>query len=163
MEGKNNNKKIKFLSIIVVIILLILVVAVIVIKSEKAGTKLGDADGNGKVTVEDYNLLSKYIGKVSNIEVTSSADMNEDGVINSKDLILLEKIVLKDTTLHGDVNLDGKVTYEDAEYLLFYTFFPSDYPLTSQGKINADVDGDGQITDQDVVEIMDCYSLKQPN
>ena len=50
----------------------------------------------------------------------------------------------------GDLNGDGEVTDEDAIYLLFYTFFPEDYPLNQDGDFN----GDGEVTDEDAIYIL---------
>ena len=52
--------------------------------------------------------------------------------------------------LAGDINGDGKITYnEDIQFLLFNSFFPEEYPLTTEGRIAADVDLDNKITDKD--------------
>ena len=47
--------------------------------------------------------------------------------------------------LLGDVNGDGKVTDEDATYLLMHTFYPEDYPVRQ----DCDFNHDGEITDED--------------
>ena len=49
-------------------------------------------------------------------------------------------------TVRGDLDGDGDVTDLDVEYLLWYTLFPEDFPITS----DADYDGDGDVTDLDV-------------
>ncbi len=57
--------------------------------------KLGDINGDGKVSSIDLLLMKKYIlgdGTVQN------ADMNGDGRINSVDLLLLKKRILTDDT-----------------------------------------------------------------
>ena len=50
----------------------------------------------------------------------------------------------------GDINGDDEVTDEDAIYLLFYTFFPEDYPLNQEGDFN----GDGEVTDEDAIYLL---------
>lgn len=50
----------------------------------------------------------------------------------------------------GDVNGDGEITDEDAIYLLFYTFFPEDYPVNQP----CDFNGDGEVTDEDAIYIL---------
>jgi hypothetical protein len=45
----------------------------------------------------------------------------------------------------GDINSDGEVTDADATYLLYYTIFPDDYPISQP----ADYDKDGTISDAD--------------
>lgn len=53
--------------------------------------------------------------------------------------------------LPGDHNGDGKVTFNDAAYLLYHTLFGEDnYPIS----LEADYDGDGVVTDADAVYLM---------
>lgn len=50
----------------------------------------------------------------------------------------------------GDVNGDETITDEDAIYLLFYTFFPEDYPIEQP----CDFNGDGEVTDEDAIYLL---------
>ena len=50
----------------------------------------------------------------------------------------------------GDLNADGAVSDQDAVYLLFYTFFPDDYPVNQP----VDLNGDGAVNDQDAVYLL---------
>jgi len=50
----------------------------------------------------------------------------------------------------GDLSGDGIITDDDAVYLLFYTFFPEDYPVNQ----NCDFDSNGQVTDSDAVHLL---------
>lgn len=52
--------------------------------------------------------------------------------------------------LRGDMNGDGLVTDADAIYLLYFTFFPSDYPLNQSGDYNRD----GIVTDADAIYLL---------
>ncbi|MBR7033581.1 MAG: leucine-rich repeat protein [Clostridia bacterium] len=54
------------------------------------------------------------------------------------------------SVLRGDLNGDEEVTDADAVYLLFYTFFPADYPLNQ----DADFNGDGVVSDADAIYIL---------
>ncbi len=57
----------------------------------------------------------------------------------------------------GDMNGDNLVTDADAIYLLYYTFFPNDYPLNQNGDFN----GDELITDADAIYLL--YHTFFPN
>ena len=50
----------------------------------------------------------------------------------------------------ADLDGNGVITDADAVYLLMYTFFPDDYPMSGA----ADFDGDGVITDADAVYLL---------
>lgn len=50
----------------------------------------------------------------------------------------------------GDVNDDEIITDADAIYLLYYTFFPEDYPIEQ----DCDYNGDGMVTDADAIYIL---------
>ena len=58
-----------------------------------------------------------------------------------------------DSALKGDANEDGKVSISDAVRILQYVANASKYDLSSQGKINADVDGKAGVTGSDAGEI----------
>ncbi len=53
--------------------------------------------------------------------------------------------------VYGDANCDGKVALADAVAILQYLANSSKYPLTDEGKANADVDGEGGITANDAL------------
>ena len=50
----------------------------------------------------------------------------------------------------GDMNRDDVVDNQDVIYLLWYTVFPEDYPIS----INADFTGDGAVDNQDVIYLL---------
>ena len=50
----------------------------------------------------------------------------------------------------GDFDGDHQVTDADVIYLLWYTVFPEDYPISG----HADFDGDNQVTDADVIYLL---------
>lgn len=57
-------------------------------------------------------------------------------------------------TLNGDANCDGKLTIADAAAIVQFIGNPDEYPLSEQGKINADCynTGDG-VTGKDAAAI----------
>jgi hypothetical protein len=52
--------------------------------------------------------------------------------------------------LRGDMDDDGDVDYDDAVYLLLYTYFPERYPLNQAG----DMDGNGVIDSDDAIRVL---------
>ena len=54
------------------------------------------------------------------------------------------------TNSRGDLNQDGQVNNEDVAYLLWYTLFPDDYPIS----VDADYTGDGSINIVDVAYLV---------
>ncbi|MBQ9986685.1 MAG: hypothetical protein IJP38_10345 [Oscillospiraceae bacterium] len=50
----------------------------------------------------------------------------------------------------GDIDGDSRINDSDAIYLMYYTFFPDDYPVNQ----DCDFDGDGQVTDSDAIYLM---------
>ncbi len=58
-----------------------------------------------------------------------------------------------DNTLLGDANCDDTVTMADAVAILQYLANSSKYPISEQGKINGDVDGEAGITAFDALMI----------
>ena len=58
------------------------------------------------------------------------------------------------TNSRGDLNQDGQVNDEDVAYLLWYTLFPDDYPIS----VDADYTGDGSINNEDVAYLL-WYTL----
>ncbi len=65
--------------------------------------------------------------------------------------------------LYGDANCDGSVTMADAVIILQSLANSSKYEITSQGKINGDVDGEAGITAMDalVIQKYDAGSVKE--
>lgn len=60
--------------------------------SEPVGELLGDADGNGKISIDDVTCIQKYCAEISidYIDV-NLADVNKDGEININDATLVQK------------------------------------------------------------------------
>ena len=67
----------------------------------------------------------------------------------------------EDKTLYGDANCDGNVDISDAVLIKCFLINSKKYSLSTQGKKNADVQGNGNgINAQDAVAIQK-YILKQ--
>ncbi len=64
---------------------------------------------------------------------------------------------------YGDANCDGKVTVADAVAVLQFIANQTKYPLTADGLVNADIDGELGISGQDAITIqkVDASLIKQ--
>lgn len=63
------------------------------------------------------------------------------------------KIKVVPATKYGDANEDGKITVSDAVAILQYIANNTKYPLTEQGAVNADCDGEKGITGSDAIAV----------
>ena len=57
------------------------------------------------------------------------------------------------TDIRGDANLDGKLDVADSVAVLQYISNSAKYPLSNQGKKNADIDGAEGLTGGDAIAI----------
>ncbi|KAF0226184.1 MAG: hypothetical protein FD179_1015 [Erysipelotrichaceae bacterium] len=51
----------------------------------------GDVNCNGKVTITDLVILSRYLAELDDLPCPRNADMNKDGVIDQLDLTKLQR------------------------------------------------------------------------
>lgn len=59
--------------------------------------KLGDVNGDGKLSITDLSLLKNYLtGNVSDNFIAANADVNGDGKITATDLSILQRAILDD-------------------------------------------------------------------
>ncbi|MBO5104826.1 MAG: dockerin type I repeat-containing protein [Ruminococcus sp.] len=65
-----------------------------------------------------------------------------------------DSMQLPEPTLSGDADCDGKVNINDAVFVMQYIANPDKYQLSEQGKVNADIDGNG-LTLGDAVTIQE--------
>jgi len=115
-------------------------------------TLLGDVNLDGKLTKADADLLYSHVSgsKTLTGQALKNADYNKDGIVDMKDaLALSNKVEVKtESTLLGDVNLDGKLTKEDVD--LLYSHVSGSKTLTGQALKNADYNKDGIVDMKDV-------------
>lgn len=113
---------------------------------------LGDVNGDGIVNSYDANLVTEYImGEISFTEKQfKAADMNKDGEITPSDYVILcNKIA--DMYQKGDVNTDGIVDSKDLE--LVQKHLTEELELNQAQKKLADVNGDETIDTADILKL----------
>jgi hypothetical protein len=71
--------------------------------------RLGDLDGDGKATVVDLMLLLGHVNKTAPLSaaLTLFADINQDGVVDNKDVAMLIDAIMGKTTLPALKDTDG--------------------------------------------------------
>ena len=74
-------------------------------ETEQAWVIYGDVNDSGKVDIHDYNYLKKHLVKESffNSSSLQRSDMNNDGIVNVFDLMLLKR-KLANTNIYLDCN-----------------------------------------------------------
>jgi hypothetical protein len=76
-----------------------------------------DLDGDGQVTIADVNIVqSHFLGALPVLGAFRPADINLDGIINDRDLLVVWQELLKPAALRNliaDVDHDGFVTNSD--------------------------------------------------
>ena len=84
------------------------------------GHNKGDADANGEINIDDYNLMASASALTTVIEDdVARCDMNGDGVVDGFDAIILDlrnNDMLR-STVTGDANGDGMVDDNDYNFL----------------------------------------------
>lgn len=115
--------------------------------------RYGDVNNDGKINNEDAQMiLSASVKEITLSEQQKIlADLDNNGEINSSDALLVQRYNAKEIkyfpveeiNLYGDVNLDGKITKEDAQLILNASV--KEITLTEKQKELADLNGDGQI------------------
>lgn len=110
--------------------------------------------GNGS-GLEYLDLVSSWDGS----QLTEWGEIYFDAIKNNSTLasVYTQGTVTPPTvnvSLYGDANNDGVVTIADAAAIYQNLANSDKYPITDQGKANADVDGKAGITASDALEIM---------
>lgn len=91
----------KFVSLFLVIIITVLSISAASAATSTSdeisaadGIKVGDANGSGKITVDDVTAIQKYLANISNkIFYKSKADYNYDGRISIDDVSMIQKSI----------------------------------------------------------------------
>ena len=107
-------------------------------------------------------LLATETETISITGATDSRQLVGDDVMDSSEDILIDvndfdKIQEEQNRIPGDVNKDGKVTTDDAIYLLNYTTNSSQYPVEQE----VDFDGSGSVTSDDAIYLL--YHVMLPS
>ncbi len=100
--------------------------------------KLGDLNGDNQINKADYD---KLFNSIKNNTANGKGDVNEDGIVDLKDLVLLNKVWQNAGSLGaGGSGLD----YQDVYKLM------GDLNSVTPGKPNGDINGDGQKNSADL-------------
>ena len=117
-------------------------------------SKLGDANGDGKINAKDQEVLARYsVGLKTNSKIDMNyADFDNDGKITGVDILKLSQLVKKyeDSvkTIQGDSNGDGIVNESDYKNINNYLLGKEsneDFVLK-----NSDINGDGVVDKKDL-------------
>lgn len=66
---------------------------------EGKGYTVGDANGDGSVTVSDIVMVANNImGNTSNIFILEAADVNNDGMVSVTDIVMLSNIIMNNVS-----------------------------------------------------------------
>ena len=124
------------------------------------GNLRGDLNHDGRIGVEDINLLLQAIDPTpgaGNHQLTDSFfDLNGDGDIDSEDLEQLIVYVIK--TYYGDGNLDGVFDSSDVTLAFQGGEYEDSVANNSQWE-EGDWNGDGEFTSSDFVAAMPFFNL----
>lgn len=118
----------------------------------KEGSMLkGDANQDGIVDEKDALELNKIItGKIiPTPEQRYAADMDNNGVLNMKDITALKRLL--NQYIPGDADGDGQLS--DNDVTTMQKDIADRLHLTGRNFQNADCDGNGKISLQDVVDL----------
>ena len=147
-------------------------------KASIPNSKQADFNFDGKITIEDANLIDKYIDRVFS-KGNLLGDADGDGTVDIYDYVTMGKYFNNATAcaaipncdidfngsfdyndysklsscplmVKGDVDLDGKVTNNDSILLQQYL---SDKHSVTINYLNGDMNKDGKITIADVVAL----------
>ena len=130
----------------------------------------GDVNCDGIVDKADETYLLRHLANWPGYELTEqgwiNADVDNNGKVNNLDRLILtrhlenwpgyETLPFRPilSVLYGDVNCDKVVNKDDVEYLQKSLLNMEGYELTSQGRVNADVNGDKNIDETDAIIIL---------
>lgn len=115
------------------------------------GHNKGDADANGEINIDDYNLMASAAALTTVIEDdVARCDMNGDGVVDGFDAIILDlrnNDMLR-STVTGDANGDGMV--DDNDYTFLESVINGETATTDNVTRLCDLNNDGAITTDDL-------------
>lgn len=127
--------------------------------------KYGDVNQDGKVNVDDYLLVRKYIAGLEklNDNQIKLADVDGNGMVTITDADLIQRKiagiidtfpveeVAEDEMLLGDVNQDGRVDISDVTLLQIYLI--GRVTFNEEQKKAADINGDSIININDITNL----------
>lgn len=112
----------------------------------------GDVNGDGKITLEDTELISKFVmNEVTfNEKQFEAADMNGDGKVTALDYTQLVNKLYANVQ-KGDVNADGVIDEKDIE--LVQKYLNGEITLNEKQLEIADMNEDGKVNSTDLLRL----------
>ena len=112
-------------------------------------TKESDADMNGKIITLTFKVKDDCIEYEGNYTVLCAFQARKSDGTELSFLVAPGTIALQNAII-GDLDGNGKVDEDDAIHLLYYTFFPEDYPINQ----SCDYDKNGKIDEDDAMYLL---------
>ena len=113
-------------------------------------TAYGDASPQLELTVERGSEVTTSTTATTSASVTTSTTTTAVSTTTTT----------ADDLICGDVDLSGEVSVTDIVLILQYCVNKEKYPIEGNGLINADADGDGDITPKDAYAVQ-LFDAKQ--
>ena len=118
----------------------------------------GDVDLDKSVSILDATYIQQYMAgkRTLSDSAKANADVNVDGKINNKDVIIIQKYLASlinslpytgSLVIYGDADLDGEVSIVDVTLIQRYAAGTA--KLSAEAKENADVNLDGKVNAAD--------------
>lgn len=137
--------------------------------TEKIEEYIQNSGINAQIMIEN-NVV--YVVPSDNISLTEQLDIakdiyNETGLLPNYHAIPESCLKVSEASIDvynaidGDTNNDGELTVADAAAILQYLGNTEQYPISAQGKFNAELDGSDGITVKDAIELQKLVAQRR--
>ena len=113
----------------------------------------GDINGDEMTDEKDLKMLQQYLNGWIDLDdkQKAEADLNQDGKINMKDVVALQRLIEENKVTIGDINNDEEINDIDVELLQQY--LNKVIGFDNYQKKAADVNEDGKVNMKDLVAL----------